>query len=812
MESAMIASARPLALAAKARSCIEREIGKGCNPALSPYPVTLEPAFIPSADWPAIPPGQKISDAIPEDPPVPEDTSRFGIWISAEHRFDWTRSELFLKQIAGVQSRIGLEVAGNQSKVALTFSCRRADAPIVTSAFQGQFERCALSVEKEGSLSSFSPPQWHSAAFADFYPSPPYSHLLTRPDELRVTPYETLIAAIAAIPPPAFGFLQVMFQPVAPPHDWGRNIQTLLNLEYSLQLRSGNQYAPQHPQQEPSHALVQMARETECKAHNDKPFFAATLRLGAVGAGEDGEKILSTLIPFTGPFLHGGKRLQCVTHKAYSDILMPRQIGQMFSRGLTHRPGFLVNSSELSGLVHIPPVSIFERRLIPAKKLETLPVKSEEIMVGCRIGTADFAGALQPVCIPDSLRSRSAHYIGRPGTGKSTVLEHNVIHDILRGRGLAILDPHGDLVEKLLRLIPEDHIWRTIYFNPADPEYVPLWNPLHSLGAKDKGRTADDLVGSIRSVVEGWGDRLENLLRYAFLAALCLPDSTLRDVADLLRRDSKDGEALRKRIVKVVDNESVRRFWNEDFKTYHKTDLTPPQHKLSKLLASGAYAEMLSQPQSRIDFRRIMDEGLILLIDLSHLGSDVRDILGCFILSTLHRAALGRSAVPIEKRRPFHIYCDEAHRFATGALEDILTETRKYGVGLTLAHQYMSQFKIGQKDALGSVGATVIFNVDTRDAGYLRKDLQNKVKVNDLISLEVGEAIARIGTEIVRLKTLGPIEIPWGHFRDRIIEESRTKYYRPLSEIRAARCKRRPAIPRSPFADILPPEVHYDEF
>ncbi len=124
----------------------------------------------------------------------------------------------------------------------------------------------------------------------------------------------------------------------------------------------------------------------------------------------------------------------------------------------------------------------------------------------------------------------------------------------------------------------------------------------------------------------------------------------------------------------------------------------------------------------------------------------------------------------------------------------------------------MSQFKIGQKDALGSVGATVIFNVDTRDAGYLRKDLQNKVKVNDLISLEVGEAIARIGTEIVRLKTLGPIEIPWGHFRDRIIEESRTKYYRPLSEIRAARCKRRPAIPRSPFADILPPEVHYDEF
>jgi hypothetical protein len=286
-----------------------------------------------------------------------------------------------------------------------------------------------------------------------------------------------------------------------------------------------------------------------------------------------------------------------VTEKEYAQVLSPGQVREMFMLGLTYRPGFLLNSSELSGLVHIPPTSIFECRRIEIKPLETLSVMSDELSTGCRIGTCDCAGVPQAVCIPEHVRFCSVHYIGRMGSGKSTLFENNTDQDIREYKGLAVLDPHGDLIEKLLRLIPAAHAARTIHFNPADPEYVPLWNPLQCTGVEDRGRIADDLVAAIRNVVEA----------------------------------------------------------------------------------------------------------------------------------------------------------------------------RKYKVGLTLAHQYMSQFTTRKRDALSSVGATVIFNVDTKDASHLRKDLQDKVEVNDLISLEKGEAVARIGTEIVRFKTLKPIEVPEKHVRDQII-------------------------------------------
>jgi hypothetical protein len=371
-----------------------------------------------------------------------------------------------------------------------------------------------------------------------------------------------LIASLAQIPEAAVGFCQILFQPVCPNHDWHRNVQALLNLEYTLQLMSGNVFAPrQLPQQEPSFALM------------------------------------AALLPFGSLFLHGGRSLGRVTEKEYAQVLSPGQVREMFMLGLTYRPGFLLNSSELSGLVHIPPTSIFECRRIEIKPLETLSVMSDELSTGCRIGTCDCAGVPQAVCIPEHVRFCSVHYIGRMGSGKSTLFENNTDQDIREYKGLAVLDPHGDLIEKLLRLIPAAHAARTIHFNPADPEYVPLWNPLQCTGVEDRGRIADDLVAAIRNVVEA----------------------------------------------------------------------------------------------------------------------------------------------------------------------------RKYKVGLTLAHQYMSQFTTRKRDALSSVGATVIFNVDTKDASHLRKDLQDKVEVNDLISLEKGEAVARIGTEIVRFKTLKPIEVPEKHVRDQII-------------------------------------------
>ena len=280
---------------------------------------------------------------------------------------------------------------------------------------------------------------------------------------------------------------------------------------------------------------------------------------------------------------------------------------EMFILGATYRPGFLVNSSELAGFVHIPPAGILEFYQPPIAILETLPVRNTDIHKGTPIGKCEYAGIEYPVCISPEFRRRSTHIIGRPGYVKSTTMARMILDDIDKGMGVAVLDPHGDLIEDLLCMIKEKHIEKTIYFDPGDPDSVPLWNPLKRRPGQDVSRTADNLVAAIKSVVTGWGDRLEHLLRHGLYALLQLPDSTLLDLSDLLRRNTAESDRIRKEILKVIDNQTARLFWKNDFNQYSKEALEPPKHKLSKLLVSGTISLMLAQPENLIDFRHIMD-------------------------------------------------------------------------------------------------------------------------------------------------------------------------------------------------------------
>jgi hypothetical protein len=226
---------------------------------------------------------------------------------------------------------------------------------------------------------------------------------------------------------------------------------------------------------------------------------------------------------------------------------------------------------------------------------------------------------------------------------------------------------------------------------------------------------------------------------------------------------------------------------------------------------------MLSQPESLIDFRQIMGKGMILLVNLSTVGSEVREILGCFILSLFHLTALGRSDTTINQRKQFHIYADEAHRFISEALEDLIAETRKFAVSLNIAHHYFSQFGNKKVDALSNVGTTIIMNVDGKDARFITKDLRNLVQAEDLMELEVGKAIARIGTEIVRVKLNGPLATPERHFKETIIQNSLKLYYRPVDIIRDIIRQRARRWERS-FTSLVPDinlrneDFEYDEF
>lgn len=782
IQQALLAKARPYMLAEKAKSLVRLELSKGCVPEISGSPVALEPAFAPvGAPAGAVGDGF-ISSYMDASPSLPEDLVRLQIWISPEQKCDWSRSEAFLKQLSHVRHRVAFEIVGNRDRIAIQVLSHGDDRPIVGAAFLGQFEQCLLKPVPGDILRELPTEAWNEMVFRDFYPPPPYSHLFTQPEELKRSLYATIIAVLAQIDPPAMGLFQVVFQPVSPEHDWHQNVQAMLDLEYNIKLIGGMANVQRFAQQAPSGDLRQMSMDLETKSHSDKPFFAAAMRTAILDGGEMSDAMLAGLSTAAALIQHGGRPLQWLTESQYLQVLRPEQIRGMFVDGLTFRPGFLVNSLELTAMAHVPAAAIAECTKADIGLLETLP-GDEGMLCGTPIGHSEIAGVVQPVCVPPVARMRHVHFLGKSGMGKSTVVEEMFLYDIAQGHGAVVIDPHGRLVQRLLQLIPAEHADRVIFLNPADPDFVPCWNPLQCTAAMGPGRLASDIVGAFKSFVTGWGDRLEHLLRQAVFGLVHLPGMTLLDVYNCLRLKSQESQRLRLEVLAALESAVAKSFWREDRDKYSDADYAPPKHKLSKLLTAGTVSLMLSQPDSAFDLNEVMDSGKILLMDLSGLGSEVRDTVGCLMLSLLRLTAGSRDSAA-ETLRPFHIFCDEAHRFMTDAMEDLIAETRKYNVSLTLAHQYLSQFSRAKVDALSSVGSSIIFNVDTRDAQHMRKDLQGLVDVDDLITLGVGQAIAKIDSRVVRVRTSPPRTDLSESRRQEIIAASRAKYYRPIDEVR----------------------------
>jgi len=783
----MIAAARPHIVLARSEAAVVREAVKVCEPLICSQPVALEPAFCPITKL-----THRLSDEaqpnwVAEKPPPEGSLVRRQIWIAKDQPWDWRRSERWLKLLAPVvRHRVAFELVGNVERITVGILCHQFDAPQIESAFTSLFELSELAPAEVRPLFAHSAEQWSRALFCDFLPEPPYSHLFTCPEELSSSPLEALMRILGKLPRPTIGVYQVVFQPVAAENPWAINACALLDYEYEKRSLEGSADVRRYAQQQPSSALQQIALALESKAHNDKSFFAAALRMAVLNGGERAEESMRAIAMMGGLFQHGRRPLCVLTEADYRKVQSPALVRRMFADGATFHPGFLLNSWELTSMVHIPPPKTGRRaHLIPWDQLETLP-PDPLLRQGTPLGSCDHAGRWLPVCVPFKTRVKHAHFIGRSGSGKTSVMERMILDDVACGEGVAVIDPHGDLMQRLLALLPLSELERIVYIDPGDPEWTPLWNPLNSARNYDPGGAADDLVCVFKTFVEGWGDRLEHILRNTLYGVLTLPGTTLLDVATLLRTNSEEGDAFRKAVLDVVDNKSSRDFWEHDFKKYSKDDFGPQRNKLSKLLLTGGVSQMLSQPASAFDLRQIMDEGKILLFNLSLVGTQVRDIIGCLLLALLSLETNRRSHVPPAERREYHIYCDEAHRFMAEAMEDVITQARKYNVSLTLAHQYLSQFSHAKTDALCNVGATIMFSVGRQDALQLSRDLRGLVDADDLINLDEWQAVARIGNQIVRFKTdkLPDDPRPQDSSHDAILQYCRQRYYRRSADVR----------------------------
>jgi len=335
-------------------------------------------------------------------------------------------------------------------------------------------------------------------------------------------------------------------------------------------------------------------------------------------------------------------------------------------------------------------------------------------------------------------RRRHMYLIGKTGMGKSTVLENMIVDDIRAGRGVAVVDPHGDLAEKIMQYIPADRVKDVIYFNPADMEFPIAFNVVEQVDHHLQHLVASGLIGVFQKLwADSWGPRLEYILRNAILAILDFPGSTLLGVVRML-----SDKSYRKRVVANIKDPVVKAFWEKEFASYAdkfaSEAVSPIQNKVGQFLSSALMRNIVGQVKSSIDLRDIMDNGKILIMNLSkgRIGEDNSALLGAMMITKIQLAAMSRVDIPEKERRDFYLYIDEFQNFSTDSFANILSEARKYRLDLILAHQYIEQLTEKVKPAVfGNVGTMISFRVGATDAEELAKEFMPTFTEEDLVNL-----------------------------------------------------------------------------
>ncbi len=391
---------------------------------------------------------------------------------------------------------------------------------------------------------------------------------------------------------------------------------------------------------------------------------------------------------------------------------------------------------------------------------------------------------------PDD-RRRHFYLVGKTGMGKTAMLENLAIQDIQNGNGLAVVDPHGEFAEKMLDFIPSNRVNDVVYFNPADLSYPIAFNVIEKVDPDFRHLIASGILSVFKKIwPDVWSPRMEYILNNTLLALLEFPGSTLLGINRML--SEKD---YRNKVVDKITDPGVKAFWLNEFAKYpdrfREEAVAPIQNKAGQFISSPLIRNIVGQTKSTIDIRKVMDEGKILILNLSkgRIGEDVSHLLGALMISKIQLAAMGRVDIPEEGRRDFYLYVDEFQNFATESFTNILSEARKYRLCLILAHQYIAQMEETVRDAVfGNVGTLTVFRVGAEDAEALEPEFTPEFLAQDLVNLEkyniyLKLMIDGISSRAFSATTLHPLPRPEKSFKETIIDVSRERYGTPREKI-----------------------------
>jgi hypothetical protein len=665
-------------------------------------------------------------------------------------------AERFLLSLSAAELPLAFEVVGLPESLKVQVVSRAPDAALLANQLRAFFPEVSIQAEPEGLRQAWTRSAGETV-LVQFGLAREFMLPLTSFRSLDPDPLLPLFGALSELEPGEAGLVQILFERVR--EEWAESVMRAVHSP------GGEPFFADYPE------LTKAAREKI-----SRPLFAACLRVAGKSGSSSGawrivRDVAGALTHFGAP--RGNELLPLATEEG------GEAVAEMFSR-TSRRPGMILGSDELAAFAHLPSASVRVPKLArEIRRSKAAPALSQG--AGILLGENLHHGKSVPVRLPNDLRLRHLHVIGASGSGKSTLLIDLIAQDIEEGRGVGVLDPHGDLVDDLLGRIPEERLEDLILFDPSDTDQPVAWNILEAHSELERTLLASDLVGIFRRFSTSWGDQMTSVLGNAVLVLLENPGSTLLDLREFLV-----DRATRERLLAAVDDPYLTSYFRHEFQLAAGKSVGAILTRLDGFLRSKTVRQIVGARESRLDLRSVVDRGQIFLARLSQgaVGEENAALLGSLLVSKFHQIAMSRQEVKREERRPFFLYADECQEVATASMAQLLAGARKYGLGLTLAHQDLRQLEGKAPEVasaiLANAGTRIAFRVGERDAKTLAEGL-SFFGPGDLLALRVGEAVARIenatGDCNLRTRLLPdvPAEIALRR-RDAVTQHSRERY------------------------------------
>ncbi len=735
------------------------QIDDGRKPTLlSSLADKIKTVFIPNSNLPTSPTSFK-QEIVPSPSNQSEEIQEIKIVLPHNYKMEAQYLEQCILNITLHSSLISFEIVGTHDAIVIQFACCQKETTYLTQQLHAYFPDCILSISENTFYDKFFSNNEEDVAIVDYGLSEEFMRPLRMYDSFNPDPLTGIFGVLENLDESDIALVQIMYTTAESP--WSQSImRSVMNYD-------GDSFFVDAPE------MVKLARE-KCKS----PLFAVNMRLVGKGATthrswEIVKAMSSCLSVYSDP---QSNELIPLTNHEYDSLA---HLEDVILRK-THRSGMILNSAELISLAHFPSASVVSKKL---RSQNQKSFQAPQNLFGHEyiLGQNIHNGISKEISLSHEQRLRHMHIIGATGTGKSTLLHSLIMQDIEHGLGIAVLDPHGDLIDSILEYIPQERNEDVVIFDPSDDQYPIGFNILEAKTEVEKNVLSSDLVEIFKRFSTSWGDQMSVVLGNSISAFLESDRSgSLTDLRKFLIE--KD---FREEFLESVLDDHVAYFWEKEFPLLRGTALSSILTRLDFFLRPKLIRNIVAQTKG-IDLKEIVNNKKIFLVKLSQgiIGDENAYLLGSLLVSKLHQVVMQRQLQSSHERTPFYLYIDEFQNFITPSMKAMLSGARKYHMGLILAHQDLHQLWETDTGLANSIisnaGTRICFRIGDFDAQKLESGFAH-FDTNDLQNLSIGEAVVRVERSDYdfNIKTFMPLNINSEQAqknKNEIIELSRKKY------------------------------------